>query len=124
MSNLRQRVYGFDEDLRRETFRYVLRDIWVLSLCCTRSIDDDADDADDFGFALVLFAYITNVAVFRWIGFDFWANEVLSSFDSPRDGGCRMPDALWDGGSRTILRGCMFFTDNNATFFFLSSSLS
>jgi len=22
-------------------------------------------------------------AVFRWIGFDFWVNEVLSSFDSP-----------------------------------------
>ena len=91
MSNLRQRVYGFDEDLRRETFRYVLRDIWVLSLCLY-ALDDDADDADDFGFALVLFAYITNVAVFRWIGFDFWANEVLSSFDSPAttDAGCRM----------------------------------
>jgi len=56
------------------------------------ALDDDADDADDFGFALVLFAYITNVAVFRWIGFDFWVDEVLSSIDSPAttDAGCRM----------------------------------
>ena len=55
-----------------------------------------ADDADDFGFALVLFAYITNAAVFRWIGFDFWVDEVLSSFDSPAttDAGCRMPDVV------------------------------
>tara|TARA_B100001173_G_scaffold244457_1_gene214540 strand:- start:2288 stop:2578 length:291 start_codon:yes stop_codon:yes gene_type:complete len=87
------------------------------------ALDDDADDADDFGFALVLFAYITNVAVFRWIGFDFWANEVLSSFDSPAttDAGCRM---LFGMGWRfETIRGCMCFTDNNATFFFLSSSL-
>ena len=92
MSNPRERVYGFDEDLRRETLRYVLRDIWVLVVSLLYALDDDADAADDFGFALVLFAYITNVAVFRWIGFDFWVDEVLSSFDSPAttDAGCRM----------------------------------
>ena len=41
---------------------------------------------------LSFFSRILLTSVFRWIGFDFWANEVLSSFDSPAttDAGCRM----------------------------------
>jgi hypothetical protein len=36
----------------------------------------------------------------------------------------RMPDAGCSSGWRfETIRGCMFFTDNDATFFFLSSSL-